>query len=143
MASSAVQSPASGAERPERLQPRVDVVVGVIVLALVERQRRRSTQRPGQSVAAERRDRLGEQDRFADRALEVELVVVGQADDVIRLLGREPDGLAGLEVDRRQGLLLELERRSGRRCRAGSASTPRRERRVRCRRRRGGRGSSG
>ena len=66
---------------------------------------------------AERRDRLGEDDRLADRRLEVHLVVVGQAQRV----GLVVDGhrLAGREVDRRQVLLV------GSRGRAGSSRSAR------------------
>ena len=62
----------------QRLEPRVDVVVGMVVDALVEPAAADDAQaravRP-----AQRRDRLGQLDRLADRRLEVQLVVVGQA----------------------------------------------------------------
>ena len=55
------------AKAAERLEPRVDVVVGVVVLALVEPQAADDAQ--ARAVrAAERGDRLGQQDRLADRA---------------------------------------------------------------------------
>ena len=64
-------------------------------------------QRPAQSVAAERRDRLGEGDRLAHRRLEVELVVLVDLERV-RLLG-EVDRRAGRDVERRQRLLVDLD----------------------------------
>jgi hypothetical protein len=51
------------------------------VVALVERQAADDAQARA-VLAVERGDRLGELDRLADRPLEVELVVIGQADDV-------------------------------------------------------------
>ena len=71
-----------GPERPERLQARVDVVGRVVVGALVEALAADEAQ-AGAVRAAERRDRLGQEDRLADGRLEVELVVVGQAEQVV------------------------------------------------------------
>src|SRR5690242_20204586 len=97
-----------GQERAKRLQPWVDVIVGMVVGPLVERQAAYDAQartvRP-----VEWRDRFGELDRLADRPLEIELVVIGQPNDVVRLVRRiRRQRRAGLEIDRRQRLLLEL-----------------------------------
>ena len=62
-------------ERAQRLETRVDVVVRVIVGSLVEPAAADDAQ-AGAIRPAERRDRLGQLDRLADRRLEVELVVV-------------------------------------------------------------------
>src|SRR3954468_14630530 len=96
------------AEVAKRLQPRVDVVVGMVVRAFVERQATDDAKaRAIRSV--ERRDRLRELDRLANGSLEVELVMVRQPDDALLLLGRVRwERCAGLEVDRGPGLLLEL-----------------------------------
>ena len=57
-------------EPPEHREARVDVVVGVVVVAFVERQAADDAQ-TGAVLAIERRDREGEHDRLADRPLEV------------------------------------------------------------------------
>ena len=80
-----------GLERLECLQARVDVVARVVVGALVEALAADEAQ-AGAVRAAERGDRLGQEDRLADGRLEVQLVVVGQAEQVV---------LAGFGLDRR------------------------------------------
>ena len=94
----------SGRNPRSASMPRVDVVVRMVVLALVEPQAADDAQaraiRP-----AERRDRLGQLDRLADGRLEVELVVVGQAGDVGLVVDRQWP--AGRQVERRQVFLLE------------------------------------
>ena len=76
-----------GRNAAQRLESRVDVVVGVVVRALVERQAAdRAQARAVRPV--ERGDRLGQRDRVADRRLEVELVVVGQAQRLGLVVGR-------------------------------------------------------
>jgi hypothetical protein len=95
-------------ERAERLQAGIDVVVGVVVNPVIERETADDAE--ARAVRAiERRDWLGEQDRLADGPLEVELVVVGEADDVVllvRRIGRQHR--AAVHVDGRTRLLLEL-----------------------------------
>ena len=94
----------SGLNAAQRLQARVDVVVRMVVLAVVEPPAADDAQ--ARAVrAAQRRDRLGQLDRLADRRLEVELVVVGQARDVGLVVDRQRP--AGRQVERRQVLLLE------------------------------------
>ena len=77
------------AEGAQRLQPWVDVRIGMVVVALVQATATDDAQtrtiRP-----AERGDRLGQPDRLADRRLQFELVVVVQAQDIGFLLGRRP-----------------------------------------------------
>ena len=95
----------SALEAAERLEPRVDVVVRVVVVPSSSGIAADDAQ-AGAVGAAERRDRLGELDRLADRRLEVELVVIGQAER-LGLLARAGDRRAGVDVDRRQGLFLD------------------------------------
>ena len=77
--------------------------------------------RPGQSGRSERRDRLGQLDRLADGRLEVELVVVGQAE---RRRARRRPAAAGRSPGRaRAGIPPRTGSRPGRRCRAGSGCT--------------------
>ena len=105
--SSANRSPLSGVvrlEAPKRLESRVDVVDRMVVRTLVEPAPADDAQ-PGAVGPAERRDRLGEQDRLADRRLELELVMVGQARDVRFVVGRQRPSAD--EIERRQVFLLE------------------------------------
>src|SRR6266436_10114924 len=67
-------------EPAEHREAWVDVVVGVVVVALVERQAANDAQ-TGAVLAIQRRNRQGEHDRLADRLFQVELVMVRQADD--------------------------------------------------------------
>ena len=93
-----------GPEGPQGLQPRVDLVVGVIVGALVKTASAHDAQ--SRTVrAAHRGDRHGEHDGLPDRGLEVQLVVVRQAGDVGLVIGRK--WAAGREVERGEVLLLE------------------------------------
>ena len=91
---------ALGPEGAQRLETRVDVVVGMVVRPLVERQAADRTE-AGAVGAVQRGDRLGQRDRVADRGLQVELVMVGQAQRVRLVVGR--DGRAGRQVERRAG----------------------------------------
>ena len=54
---------------------------------------------------AERGDRLGQEDRLADRRLEIELVMIGQAGDVGFVVGRQRS--TGRQVEGGQVFLLD------------------------------------
>src|SRR6185503_928966 len=95
-------------ERPQRLEARVDVVVGMIVRALVERVAADDAE-AGAVGAVDRRDRLGEEDRVANGRLEVQLVVVREADDILVVAVGQLDRRTRVEVDRGQDLLLDLD----------------------------------
>ena len=112
--------PSSAWNAAQRLEARVDVVVGMVVVAGLERLAADDAQaravRP-----AQRRDRLGQRDRLDDRRLEVELVVVGQAQRVGLVV--DGDRLAGREVDRRAGTPRGSRGRAGSTAPAGSGCT--------------------
>src|SRR4029079_1447684 len=67
----------------ERLQARVDVVGRVVVRPVLEAFAADRAE-AGAVLAAERGNRFGQLDRLADGGLEVELVVVGQAERLLR-----------------------------------------------------------
>ena len=97
-------------KRPERLQAGIDVIVRVNVFPFVERQSADHAQ-PRTVLPIERRDRQGQQDGLADRLLEIELVVGRQVDDAELLVFRaDRQRAAAVDVDRRQRLVVDLER---------------------------------
>ena len=116
-------SPVGRPERLEGLEARVDVVVRVVVLALVERQTADGAQTRAIGPV-ERGDRLGERDRVADGRLEVELVVIGEAQR-LRLVAVS-SGRPRREVDRRAGTPPRARCRSASSAAAGSGRTRRR-----------------
>ena len=93
-------------------QPWVDVVVRVAVAGLVGEVGAAGLAEAGAVRPAQRRDGLRERDGVADGRREVELMVVGRAGGR-RARRRRVDRQAGLEVDRGQGLLLEVDADGG------------------------------
>ena len=104
MPASAVVDP----EVPERLEARIQLLIGVIVDAVLEPLTADQAQ-PRAIRAAERGNGFGQLDRLANRCLDVELVVVGQAEELIVAFFARYDGMTGVEVDRRQCLLLDRD----------------------------------
>src|SRR4051812_5414914 len=94
------------AEGLERLEPRVDRLVAVVVRAVRHPLAADRTE-TGAVGLAERRDRLRQLDRLAHGGLEVELVVAGQAEDVG--VGPGVDRLPGDDVDRGKCLFVDAD----------------------------------
>src|SRR6202142_2136448 len=94
-------------ERPEDLQAWIEE--GLVVLVRTVLKRFTADDAQARAIrAADRRNRLAELDRLTDHRLELDLVVVGQPDDLG--FDRGVERLARHEVDRRQSLFAEGHR---------------------------------